>query len=338
VPDGIGERRHKRTASAIALRPVFAYARDRKVDTDALLRELGIPASALDDPDYRIPEATYERGVDEAALQSRDPCFGLHMALHAGVGAYDVLDYALWCSATFADAIRRIAQFHRLLSDALALSLEVLGGVARIRPTAPGHSRQAAEALFALLVLRGRELTGKDLVPREVAFAHEAPPDTAPFATLFRCPVHFSAAAAEIVFEASDLDLPVKTAEPGLAAVLDRYMRELLARVPDAGSFVDRARQAVGETLRSGQRPSLKVTARALRASPRTVQRRLLDEGTTHRQVVDDVRRDLAMRLFDARETSVTEIAFLLGFSDGSGFRRTFKRWTGRPPARAHDA
>jgi AraC-like DNA-binding protein len=79
----------------------------------------------------------------------------------------------------------------------------------------------------------------------------------------------------------------------------------------------------------------LSSTAHVLRASSRTVQRRLLEHGTTHREVVDAVRRDFAVRLLEVPGMSITEIAFLLGFSDVSGFTRTFKRWTGRTPALA---
>jgi hypothetical protein len=108
---GKGERGGKwngGTAAAIALRPILAYARTRGVDVEALRVELGVPASALDDPDFRIPEATHDRAWREAATRSGDSAFALHVVEHSSVGAFDVLDYAMWCSRTLAEAIDRL--------------------------------------------------------------------------------------------------------------------------------------------------------------------------------------------------------------------------------------
>ncbi len=115
--------------------------------------------------------------------------------------------------------------------------------------------------------------------------------------------------------------------------VLDRHMRDLMARLPAGDSLVERVHRAVATTLRNQRRPSLQMTAHALKASPRTVQRWLGEHGATHREIADAVRRDYAIRRLEARELSITEIAFLLGFNDVGGFRRTFRRWTGRRPS-----
>jgi AraC-like DNA-binding protein len=335
---GKGERGGKSnggTAAAIALRPILAYARTRGVDVEALRLELGVPSSALDDPDFRIPEATHDRAWREAATRSGDSAFALHVVEHSSVGAFDVLDYAMWCSRTLAEAIDRLMSFHRILCDALVLRLEVRAGVARIRFQGGGHGRYSSEVAFALIVVRARESTATSLPPREVKFAHAAPSDLASHASLFRCPVRFGSTGSELVLDARDLALPVRSAQPGLAVVLDRHMREIMSRIPEVGSFIQRVHHAVGETLRASGRPTLSSTAHVLKASSRTVQRRLLEHGTTHREVVDAVRRDFAVRLLEVPGLSITEIAFLLGFSDVSGFTRTFKRWTGRTPALA---
>jgi AraC-like DNA-binding protein len=146
--------------------------------------------------------------------------------------------------------------------------------------------------------------------------------------------VRFGYASSEIVFAAKHLMLPIQSANPGLDRILVRYMDDLLARLPKSNSFVERARGVVAQTMCRG-RPTLERTARDLRASPRTVQRRLAEHGTSHPQVVDSVRRGLAERLVDERRMSITEIAFLLGFADLGGFERTYRRWTGMSPSRA---
>src|SRR5581483_11338128 len=87
--------RSSATASAIVLRPILAFAATRGVDRSALLAELSIPPSALEDPDFRIPDALHARAWKEAAARSGDATFGLDVAKHVRPGDYDVLDYAL---------------------------------------------------------------------------------------------------------------------------------------------------------------------------------------------------------------------------------------------------
>lgn len=320
------------TAGVIVLAPLFACADAMGVDVDALYVEAGIPVGARNDPDYRISEVTHAWAWTETAARCHDPILGLHVAEHAGVGAYDILDYSLWCSATLGEVLDRLARFYRIVCDSLAITLEVRGRTARLERVAEAHSPDAAECYWALIIRRARELTGRPVVPREVRFEHAAPRDVSPYSALFQCPVRFGCARTALVFDAVDLALAVRSAKPGLAAILDRQMEAVLARLPASASFTLHVRQAVGASLQSGGRPTLRSTARHLKASPRTVQRRLSEDGTTHREIVESVRRDLAQRLLEVRRMSITEIAFLLGFSDVSGFRRTFKRWTGRSP------
>ena len=82
-------------------------------------------------------------------------------------------------------------------------------------------------------------------------------------------------------------------------------------------------------TLHKGQRPCI---APRLHMSPRTLHRRLEEEGTSFRQVLTEVRRELAARHLSERRLAIGEIAFLLGFSEPSAFHRAFKRWTGHGP------
>jgi AraC-like DNA-binding protein len=166
-----------------------------------------------------------------------------------------------------------------------------------------------------------------------VCFTHDAPSDVRPHRALFRSPVRFGCAAPEITFSADQLKLPVRTARPGLAVVLDRHLHELLSRLPAGQTYRQRVEHAIGRTLHAG-RPSLAATARALHASPRTVQRQLHELGISHRQLVDEVRRDIASRLLATSRLSVSEVAFLLGFEDVSGFRRAHRKWTGTSPSR----
>jgi AraC-like DNA-binding protein len=155
-----------------------------------------------------------------------------------------------------------------------------------------------------------------------------------PHRALFRCPVKFDCAGPELVFAAEQLQLPVRTAKPGLAKVLDRHLAELLARLPRDQTLLSRVADSIARTLHVGP-PSVGSTARALHMSARTLQRELQKLGVSHRQVVDDVRRDLAERLLSSHRVSISELGFMLGFEDVSGFRRAFRKWTGQSASRS---
>jgi AraC-like DNA-binding protein len=139
--------------------------------------------------------------------------------------------------------------------------------------------------------------------------------------------VIFAAPEDALVFDASIRDLPLVTADAELHAALEQRTEAILAALP-GNRFVQRARIAVVRSLRAGTGASLPALAALLEASERTIQRRLREGGTTHTELVDSVRHELAVRWM-ADGLGTPEIACLLGFSDATVFHRAFKRWTG---------
>lgn len=321
------------TVSVLGMREMIQYAIEAGVDVRALMAELGVDPSVLADPDHRLSVRTVQQAWERAAELSGDAAFGLHVAERATIGVFEALDYALWASATFDEVLERLERFHRVIGDDLALQRVRTGKWIRVRRLMAHDRRQRAETVLALIAVRGRELCGRAFRVHEVCFTHDVPADVRPHRALFRCPVRFGCRIPEITFSADQLRLPVRTARPGLAIVLDRYLQEMLAKLPAGQTYRQRVEHAIGRTLHVG-RPSLAATARALHASPRTVQRQLHELGMSHRELVDLVRRDMATRLLATSRLSVSEVAFLLGFEDVSGFRRAYRKWTGTSPSR----
>ncbi len=324
------------TASVLVLRPLLAYARRIGLDAGALLRDLRIAPTELDDPDARVPVRTMDRAWTEVAAASKDEALGLHLAQNTEEGAFEVLDYAVTFSGTLRDALDRVARFYRLASDVLAIRVLRDGGSTRVVRLVGGTHPQDQDSFCAVLVQRFRNISGRSIRPKEVSFEH--PPHAQPeLAAFFECPVRFGCARSEMVFATPDLEQPVQAARPRLAALLDRFAAELLARLPAVGSYVDHVRRAVAHVIQR-QPPTLEAIAREMHASPRTVQRRLSDAGTTHSRLVDEVRLGLATRYLESPRLSITEIAFLLGYEDENSFRRAFKKWTGKTPRQARCA
>jgi AraC-like DNA-binding protein len=318
------------TASAVLLKPPLGYAALHGVDIDAVLRSVSLPREALDDFDRRVPTAILSRVWTEVPKVADDPDFGLHVAERSSARDYDVLGYAFHFSGTLGDGLDRLTRFYRVLGDQLASELIVEGPICHLRHlfTTPRHE---TEALLAAIAVCARSLVLTPAELREVRFTHPAPASTVHHADVFRAPVRFDCARSEILLGTADLALPLKSADVAVSRILDRHMTDILARLPRSESVVERVRAAIAEQLRSGSgKPSLTVTAKPLRASPRTVQRWLREHGTSHTELVDGVRREMAERMVADRRLSITEMTFLLGYSDVSGFRRAYERWTGR--------
>ena len=144
--------------------------------------------------------------------------------------------------------------------------------------------------------------------------------------------MHFAMGENALVLPAPLLETPCVRADPALVAVLDRYAAERLEQAPRTSSIADRVRSALGDELRGGEPTAARLATR-FKMSVRSLSRLLAAEGTSFRELLDALRRDLATRHLAADQLSIGEVAFLLGFSELSSFHRAFKRWTGRTPA-----
>jgi AraC-like DNA-binding protein len=149
---------------------------------------------------------------------------------------------------------------------------------------------------------------------------------------LFDCPILFDAEAIEIHLSSESLDVPLEMSDAEMARICEERCEMILARLGVAGGFVDRVRAE----LLSGPRrfPDLDTVARAMAVSPRTLCRRLNEEGASFRQVLDDVRKSLALDYVESSDLPLQQIAALLGYEEPANFHRAFRKWVGVTPGR----
>ncbi len=309
-------------------------------DVQAVLAEAGISPAELGDPERRFPREAMLTLWRAACRATGDSAFALHVAERATYGSFGVLEYIARSSSTLGEALTRVARYVRLLDDVAEIAFvntsEELTIVPRLSDAWPIPG-DVMEGLLAMTVRLARELTGDArLLPRAVEFQHAAPPDTREHTRVFGLTVRFGAARNGVTFARAALALPVARADPALSAILDRHAQELLRRLPPVGTFSQRVRALLAAELRGGN-AALEPVAARLRVSTRTLRRRLKDEGTSLTELLDELRRELALGYVDERAMTLDAIAFELGFADARAFRRAFKRWTGRAP-RASEA
>jgi AraC-like DNA-binding protein len=305
------------------------------VDADAVFTRAGIPLAELGDPERRFPREAMLTLWKTARQEAKDPAFGLHIAEWVPYGSFGVLEYIARSSATLGEALARVGKYARWLDDVGEVSFVKRGDDVTIVPLLSDAwpiPSDVMEGLLAFTVRMARELCGDpSLLPRAVEVRHAPPPDTREHTRVFGVPVRFNAGRDGITFSESQLALPVPKADPALSAILDRHAQELLKRLPSAGTFAERVRGLLAAELRGGN-PELEQVAAKLRISARTLRRRLKDEGTGLTALLDELRRELALRYLEEHAMTLDAIAFELGFGDARAFRRAFKRWTGRAP------
>ena len=114
--------------------------------------------------------------------------------------------------------------------------------------------------------------------------------------------------------------------------VLTRHADHLLSKLPKADKIVENAREKLVVCMRNGN-PSIEALTEKLHITPRTLQRRFKEEGTSFKTLLNEMRKGLAARYLEEEKLGVSEIAYLLGYSEPSAFHRAFKRWFNVTPA-----
>jgi len=330
------------TAAAQNVRMVVAAAAARGVSPPRLLAAVGLDPQSLVATDGRIPVEPALRTWRVAAELCGDPYFGLTLLDHLHSEYMSLFGLALYGSATFGDALRRLARFFPVVNQQAALELLEDGARMRVCFVVPSaaeveHLRHPTEYLLAVLLAIGRRITGAALVPAKVAFRHAAPAASgapgglAPYERVFGIAPCFDQPGYELVLDRAALDTPTLAPSSALTQLAERQVRRLHDELPPIETFSGRVRRVILEELQLGE-PTLGRLAERLRMSERTLQRRLGSAGTSVQALVDEVRRELSLRQLAESNRSIAEISYHLGFAEVRAFHRAFKRWTGSTP------
>lgn len=303
----------------------------------AVLQGAGIGPRDIGNPDTRIAQRTVMELMERAVKETGDVTLGLKAADLLGPADLDVLDYAVRTCATLRDGAHCATRYLRLMNESVDTRLIERAELAVWEfHVLPGASQPAAVNDFELAAYANlaRRYTGQDdKAPIEVHFTHPIATSEPEYQRVFRCPVRLGMPFNAIVFPRDYLDTPMMHANPTLHTAYEAHVTELLERQRKQEGVAGRAREIVLANLSRGQSGILAV-AKELGMSEPTLRRRLQEEGTGHREIVDAVRQELALRYLDDKKLAISEVAFLLGFGDVPSFYKAFRRWhSGTTPA-----
>ena len=259
--------------------------------------------------------------------------FALRLARGIAPRHFGIVGFAALACGTLAEALRRLERYHRSVYDVNIAQVHpcpeglcIEWGVERGRPGA-----LVDETAIAALVQLTRAFTGQPVRALAVDFVNRRPADVRPYEDFFGGPVRFDQPSTRVVLSARDLALPLRGADAALLAVLDAQAEALLQQVAAVGEPVGVWRQALVGLIRSG-RTQLPDLAQSLQMSPRSLQRRLAEQGQSFQTLLGQTRQQLAEAYLRDPNVELAEVALLLGYSEQSAFTRAFRQWTGQAP------
>ena len=325
------------TIAATSTLAMVCAAEARGVRTADVLKKAGVTREHLETPDARIPAPAVLAIWDTLRERTGEPALQLFAPTALPWGAYRVIDYLVAASTTVGDGVRRFARFFGIISETVSLSIVEHGGEHRLGLAAAGEGRIPGvyvDYVFAALVTRIRMRIRPSLRVRRVELRQPPPADPRPYEEVFQAPVYFGAGVDCLCFSDEEWRAPTVNADEALARLLEEHARMIAPRGTESpAGFRAEVLGALTRTLPEGG-GAVAAVARALHVSVRTLQRKLVAEGTTFREVLDTARSQLAQAYLSDPKVSNAEVAMLLGFSDPSSFNRAFRRWTGRSPGR----
>ena len=304
------------------------------IDPDEMFRSVGLDPKRLYQPNARYRDADLYELWTLAVRTTEDPCIGLRVASFWHPSAAHALGYAWLASATLKDALERTVRYFRMMSDKEKLILEETDDELRLVVENPVLDYPTAaedlDASFAVLIELCRTCHGDHFDPLRVTLRRPEPPDPKPFAAHFRAPIQFAGNEDSVCFDRATALAAMPTANAEIARANEKIVQDYLARF-DRSSVAMQVRARLTEQLPSGNTTQDSI-ADALHMSLRSLQRRLRNEGTSYKDLLEETRRELAAHYMAESHRSINEITYLLGFSEPSNFSRAFRRWTGKSP------
>ncbi|MGW5113473.1 AraC family transcriptional regulator [Nocardia sp. NPDC004123] len=319
-------------ASAVILADV---ALEHGMELGDILRGTGIDPAALRDVEAEIQARQELQMVGNIVAARGDvPGLGLLVGSRYHLATHGIWAFAVISCATVRAALRTAISHMDIGSSFFGWGIvEHETGIDIVLDTS-----RVPEAVRTFLIERDvacvasadRDAFGQLRPLDRVELAYPEPAYAAMHRDLLGCEPVFDAPVTRLTVGADTLDLPMPQANPYTAALAERQCGELLQRRRERTGLGARVRSAL---ITYGPHASQDEVAAGLRMSVRTLRRRLDEEGTSYRELVDETRQMLAEELLSIGAT-VEDVAGRLGYADASGFTHAFTRWTGTTPGR----
>ncbi len=326
------------TVSAGLMSGLIDFAAGQGASRDHLLKQTGINALKLDNPDNRLPFQQYTNLMRAAQAATSDPALALHYGEQVGMSEVSILGLIMEASATMGEAFLQLQRYGRLATEFAEIEdgprVELVFRDGRLFMVFHRHDPNAfpemTEESFARLVCGPRRFLDRPHV-LAIHVTHPAPAYSSEYDRIFQCPVHFSAGWNALELHPEITGWKVAQNPRYVFGILTRHADTLLIELDAAKTVRGRLEALLLPVLHQGE-VKADAFAERLGFSRQTLFRKLKEEGVTFTDVRDALRRRLAENYLRGHKVSINETAYLCGFSEVAAFARAFKRWTGQTP------
>jgi AraC-like DNA-binding protein len=330
--------KHLGFASIPSAQQYLRYADAKKINAPAAIIAAGIDPAVLKNENGRIKGAQFQDLIKALIAASDDPLMGLNSSMFVQPGSYSVLGYISMSCATIGDAIQRIPPFERLVGDMGITTVKnhqqdvFLHWACAYTDTIV--RQHMIDNVLASWTNFARWLANQQASPKRIQLERPKPePALAKrYEDFFACPVEFNASGSGVLLERSLLDTPLRQPDKLLLKTLENHANQQISSLNEATvSFSTQVKSHIRAQLNMGSARK-ELIADELGMTARTLQRKLLAEGSAYQQILNEIRLELASDLLNNSSLAIQDIAYNLGFSDGRSFHRSFKSWTGKTP------
>jgi len=308
-------------------------ANSPQFSTEALLRSIGLSLETLDSPGFRVNSAEYEAAISSLVTESRLQGLGIRVGLTENASDHGVIGHAMLCAPSLLNALEFFVEFQDVSGPIVRLSTIRKGGFVVVRAfetmvTGPALTYEMENTFIGLLSMLSP--AAKFIGVERLLLSYSDPGYADLYEKNFGCKPVFSAGANEMWLRDHDLRASPKLESRETFDMCRRQCEVIRSKIISSGTLADQVRRLMATS--TGIFPSEQRIAETLGLSSRTLRRRLADEGTGFRHMMDDARLELAKEHLRRTRLTISEIAERVGYSSVHSFHRAFKRGTGHTP------
>lgn len=305
----------------------------RGCDQKKLLAGTTFASTGISTIGARIPDSDFNQLVSNAQTLTGDPALGLKLGLRLNLSAHAVLGQAFITCTDLAQAMELFLKYNHLLASGLHFDFETVGEqciLSMVSTPSETTVEFGYELFYGALINTMRGLLNAPELCLRMELPYTEPAHAALYYEVLGEDIHFDTVQGRILFQRDLLDTPLPSSNPVLRNLYEAECARLLADLEEENSVVERTLRLLRKL--EGQYPQMPQIAAMLNLSPRTYRRRLDEEQQSFQQLLDQVRAEHATRHLQNKRLPLSSIAYMVGFSDASNFRRAYQKWTGKSP------
>lgn len=318
------------------------FMRDRGVHAEPLLASTGLQAEELRaQPDYFVSLPAFMRVLENLHRLDTSPTLSLELGQAFTIGSHGFLGYAVQASPNLGEALLLVNRYASTRTQLLQVQFMPAGDTVVLEISDQGllgtWFAPVIEALLgsfhAIALALFPDFTHDGV---SMAFSFPEAPQHALLRLLVADRIRFEAPCTRIEFPLSLLSRPFQRSDPQLMALAAARCADELQRAESRADLLTRLHRLIEQHM--AEACAQERVAAALNLTPRTLHRRLQQEGLSFKQLHDDLRKQRALRLLRHERMPLGEVAQALGYTEQANFVRAFRRWTGMTPSQFRKA